>query len=540
VKASEIESLLPYLTAAERKELDALLAAIPEPVWTPLPGPQTLAFSSLADITGFGGAAGGGKTDLACGLALTEHEVTAIFRENGTELTGIQDRLTQLIGSRDQFSGKDNMWRLTTPDGKARQIELGSFPNPEDEKKYQGRPHDLIIYDEAANMREAAVRFLMGWNRNAKNPNQRCRVLLTFNPPTTAEGRWIIAFFAPWLDKKHPNPAKPGELRYFATVAGKDIEVPDARPFVLLDDNERDYDFDPLLYPDQTDIIVPLSRTFIPSRVTDNPYLMGTAYVKTLQGLPEPLRSQMLKGDFMAGVEDDEWQLIPTAWVEAAQARWVDYYPKPPMSSMGVDVARGGRDNTIIARRHGMWFDKALTYAGTQTPDGPSVAGLVVGALRDGAPIHIDVIGVGASPYDYLNSNRQHVIGVNVSEKATATDLSGRLRFKNQRSQYWWKMREALDPSNNTGIMLPPDPQLLADLCAPTWEMTASSIQVESREAIYKRIGRSPDWASAYILALIDTPPLDMIRRYATSGSHNPFAGVQGQSVKDYDPLANL
>ena len=242
---AEVADLMRYLTPDERKALDAVLASTPAPLWAPLPGPQTQALITLADVTGFGGAAGGGKTDLACGLSLTEHEITAIFRENGTELTGIMDRLTQLVGSRDAFSGRDNTWRLTTPDGKARQIELGSFPNPDDEKKYQGRPHDLIIYDEAANMRESAVRFLMGWNRNAQSPGQRCRVLLTFNPPTTAEGRWIIKFFAPWLDRKHPNPAKPGELRYFATIAGRDFEVPDVRPFVLLADGTRHYDFDP-------------------------------------------------------------------------------------------------------------------------------------------------------------------------------------------------------------------------------------------------------------------------------------------------------
>lgn len=534
---AEVNRLLPYLTREEREELEALVAS-DRALWRPLPGPQSLAAQSLADVTGYGGAAGGGKTDLACGLSLTEHRKVAIFRENGTELTGVIDRFTQLLRGRDGYNGQDKIWRTQRGDGVPVQIEFGSFPNPDDEIKYQGRDHDLLVFDEAANMREIAVRFLMGWMRST-DPNQpRSRALLTFNPPTSAEGRWILAFFAPWLDRKHPNPAKPGELRYFATLSGKDIEVPDGRRFVL-ENGERVYDFEECLY-DPTDIIKPLSRTFIPSRVSDNPFLMGTNYVSVLQGLPEPLRSQMLKGDFMAGVQDDEWQLIPTSWVEQAQARWIDLYPKPPMTSMGVDVARGGKDSTVIARRHGMWFDKALTYQGVSTDTGPKVAGLVVGNLRDGAPVHIDVIGVGASPYDYLNSNGQHVIGVNVAEKATARDQSGRLTFFNQRSQYWWKMREALDPSNNTGIMLPPEPELLADLCAPTWELTGSSIKVESREAIYKRIGRSPDWASAYILALIDTPPLDMVRRFAHSGSHNPFGGIQGRSINDYDPLAHL
>ena len=32
--------------------------------------------------------------------------------------------------------------------------------------------------------------------------------------------------------------------------------------------------------------------------------------IETLQSMPEPLRSQMLDGDFSAGMEDDEWQAV--------------------------------------------------------------------------------------------------------------------------------------------------------------------------------------------------------------------------------------
>lgn len=513
---NEIKELIPYLTPDELAELDQLLL-VDMPKWVPLPGPQTLAYNSQADIIGYGGAAGGGKTDLACGKALTQHKKVLMLRREATQLSGIIDRFTELLGNRDGYNGQDRIWRLPNA-----QIEFGSTPNPDDWNKYQGRPHDLLVFDEAANFLENQVRALLGWLRSV-DPRQKCQALMVFNPPTSAEGRWILKFFAAWLDKKHPKPAKPGELRWYAMVDGKEIEVDSGEPFTH-----------------GSDLIKPQSRTFIPSRVSDNPYLMETGYMSTLQALPEPLRSQMLYGDFNAGVEDDPWQLIPTAWVEAAQARWIDLYPKPPMDSMGVDVARGGRDNTIIARRHGMWFDKSLVYTGAQTPDGPSVAGLAVANVRDGAPIHIDVIGVGASPYDYLNTNRQHVIGVNVAEKALSTDKSGRLRFMNQRSQYWWQMREALDPSNNSGIMLPPEPELLSDLCAPTWELSAATIKVESRESIYKRIGRSPDWASAYILALIDTPKMDVVRRMRNSGSHDPYSGIQDQSFGGYDPLANI
>lgn len=500
---AQVAELLPYLSDKERAEVDALLATAP--LWIPLPGPQAQAYDTPADITGFGGAAGGGKSALAVGLALTRHRKSIIFRQNGTELTGVIDEISRVLGGRDGFNGADRIWRL---DG--RQIELGSFPNPGDETKYQGRDHDLIVYDEASNMRQSAVRFLMGWLRTAV-PGQRCRVLMTFNPPTTAEGRWITRYFAPWLDRKHPNPARPGELRWFASVDGEEREVPDGTPFKQGDD-----------------VITPLSRTFIPSRVSDNPFLMGTGYMATLQALPEPLRSQMLNGDFTAGIEDDPWQVIPTRWVELAQARWRRPDKLAPMDALGVDVARGGKDKTVIARRHGVWFDEPIEYPGTATPDGPHVAGLTMGAMRDGAVIHIDVIGVGSSPYDFLVHARQQVVGVNVSEAATATDKSGRLRFRNLRTQLWWKMREALDPANNTGVALPPSRALLADLCAPTWELSGTTIQVESREDIIKRIGRSPDFGSAYVLALMDTPKLSTIEA----------TGQNRQRQREYNPYA--
>lgn len=525
-------SLLDFLTPDELAELDSLITSDPLP-WRPLEGPQQLAYESLADIIGYGGAAGGGKTDLACGKALTRHRKVMMLRRVGTELPGIIDRLEELIGSRNGFNGQSNIWRTTRYDGVPLQIELGAVPNAGDERKYQGRPHDLLVFDETTNFQAMQVRFLLGWLRSAV-PGQRCQALMTFNPPTSAEGRWVIEFFAPWLDKKFPNPAKPGELRYAASLPaderypnGRDLWVKDGREFVLDAEGDPLYDFDRDDYaPD--DIIRPMSRTFIPSRISDNPYLLGTGYMATLQAMPEPLRSQMLKGDFSAGIEDDIWQVIPTAWVEAAQARWRRPDKKPPMDSMGVDVARGGKDNTVIARRHGQWYDEPIQEPGTATPNGPKVAGLVIGARRDGAPIHLDVIGVGSSPYDFLMEAGQQVIGVNVSEAATSFDRSGRIGFKNLRSQLWWQFREALDPENNTGTALPPDPRLLADLCAPRWSLSGARIYVESRDEIVKRIGRSPDFGTAYILARMDTPKIaDLMalgQRPNNRREHDPFA----------------
>ncbi len=480
--------------------------------WAPLPGPQTLAYKSTADVVGYGGAAGGGKSFLAVIKALQQHRKSLIMRREATQLVGIIDQVRDLLGNTEGFNGSEKIWRLSG----GRQLEFGSVPNASDEARYQGRPHDLLVLDEAANFLESQVRFLMGWLRST-DPGQRCQALLTFNPPTTSEGRWVLSFFAPWLDPQHPNPAAPGELRWFAMIDGKEIEV----------------DGDALI-EHNGESIKPQSRTFIAARLRDNPYLARTGYMAQLQALPEPLRSQMLYGDFQAGVEDDPKQVIPTAWIDEAMARWAPRSPRGRMRSMGVDVARGGRDSTLIARRHeGMWFDVPLVYPGSATPDGPTVAGLVVSALRDRAPIHIDVIGIGASPYDFLrNMNGFNVLGVNVAEAAQGSDASGRLRFKNQRSELVWRMREALDPANDTGIALPPDKRLRADLAAFTWELQGATIFVHSRDQIVKQIGRSPDWASAYVLALMDSMTWD---DFASDTNER-----QRRAVLDHDPMANF
>lgn len=472
------------MTPQEIERLDQLLTE-GVPSWLPQQGPQTDAFNSPADIVGYGGAAGGGKTDLEIGLALTQHKRSIIYRKEGKQLQPVYDRVEEIIGTREGLSTMSGAWRL--PNG--RKLFFGGLNNPTDHKKYQGHAHDLKCFDECTEIPEHMVRFLMGWMRSS-DPNQRCRVVMGFNPPTTSEGRWVISFFAPWLDDTHPNPAKPGELRWFTTIDGKDVEV----------DSGDEIEVD-------GEMVKPLSRTFIPSRVEDNVYYMESGYKATLQALPEPLRSQMLKGDFKAGMEEDPWQVIPEAWVREAQARWSPLTTKTPMDSMGVDVARGGRDQTIIAPRHGNWFGELVTYPGTETPDGPVVAGLVIKERRDQAPVHIDVVGWGSSPYDFLKQNGVHVIPINGAESAdNEKSIEGEMSFMNKRSLLIWRMREALDPANGQMIALPPDKELRNDLCSYKWSFTKQGIKIESKEDIIKRLGRSPDKGDAVCYANVDTP----------------------------------
>lgn len=526
------EEDLRYLTPEERAELDLLLST-DDVVWRPLPGPQLEAAVSQADIVGFGGSAGGGKTDLACGLSTTEHERAAIFRLTGTELVAIRERLAELLPD-GNYNSRDNIFRFERH-GRACSVELGAFPDLGDERKYQGRPHDLLVFDEAANMRESQVRFLLGWLRSVSD-TQRKRVLMTFNPPTTVEGRWIIQFFAPWLDDKHPNPAVPGELRWFATVSGVDLEVPDSRRFVLGEDKRtRIYDFDPDAYS-ADDIIEPMSRTFIPSRIADNPFLFSTGYMRTLQALPEPLRSQLLKGDFRAGVKDDAFQVIPTAWVEAAMARWSKPHVLAPMDSIGADIAMGGADEHVVIARHGNWFSELTVSPGEDIDSAARSGAEIIACMRDQAVLHIDLFGVGAKTYGFLMAAQLQAVGVNMGDTTKEVDATGRLRFANVRSLLWWRMREALDPESNRGIALPPDRGLLRDLCTPKWSMPNQVIKVQSRDEIIKVTGRSPDRGTAAILALMGTPKRRFIRDIVGRQKRSDGGGQD----RPYDPFAFL
>ncbi|VXA58260.1 conserved hypothetical protein [Acinetobacter proteolyticus] len=522
---SDIEKYLLSLDEDEQAEISKLLANAP--VWFPLEGPQMAAYLSQADVIGYGGAAGGGKTDLIVGSSLNIHKRVLVVRREKAQTDGIVQRTEEILGHKNGYNSQKSFWNL----GNGKLIEFGGLDNLGDEKRWQGRAHDLKALDEATEIRESQARFVMGWNRSS-DPNVKSKCLMTFNPPTTAEGRWVIDYFAPWIKKGYPNPAAPGELRWFAMVKGKEQEVDSNKPFVLVDD-QIVYDFNQDDYKPEH-IIKPKSRTFIPARVTDNKYYMETGYMSTLQSLPEPLRSQMLYGDFGAGIEDDPWQVIPTEWVEAAQARWkpedemrILYKGDFTMDSYGLDVARGGKDNTIGYARHGHWYNRANVLEGIQSKDGPASASFAVGHVRDEAPIHVDVIGVGASTYDFLKQSGLHVIPVDVRQSATAFDRSGQLTFHNMRTQLWWQLRESLDPAYGSIVALPPEPELLADLTAPRWSLQGKNIQVESREDIIKRLGRSPDYGSAIINAQIDTPKRKVLQ--AIYGNN---------SRRNYDPYA--
>lgn len=493
---SDIRSKLDDLPAKDLAELQRqVLKAVPD-LWVPNPGPQLEAMRSPADELFFGGGAGGGKSALVVGLAVTKHERSIIYRRQYTDLGALVDEAVKVVGHADGLNrSPPPTFRL--PD---RTIQFAAMAREEDKQAYKGRPFDLVAFDELADFSESQYTFVIGWNRSTK-PGQRCRVIATGNPPTTVEGLWVIKRWAPWLDPKHPKPARSGELRWFASIDGEDTEVFGPGPVY------HPKTGDIILNPATHQPVLARSRTFIRSMVADNPDLMDSGYANSVAAMPEPYRSAYLEGRFDLSLKDDEAQVIPTRWVMEAQQRWSPDTPFGliPMTVIGCDPNGGGRDRCILAPRYGGYYLPLIEVKGIQVDDASVVVREVAAVMRDRCPVVMDMGGgYGGLPTNMLRSNGLAVIGYNgAGESRAHTRDAAHLAFYNKRAEAIWRLREALDPAQPGGspVVLPPDDELRADLCAPRFELTRQGIKIESKDSIRERIGRSPDKGDAVVMA---------------------------------------
>jgi phage terminase large subunit len=211
------------------------------------------------------------------------------------------------------------------------------------------------------------------------------------------------------------------------------------------------------------------------------------------------------------------------------EERWRSEYDL----DLGVDVARFGDDKSVITPRRGprvyphVMIGKDPSAEGRKDADGfdrrdtVSVASRVVAVARehafDGEEVHvkIDVIGVGGGVADQLrrtarefrkvaNDRRRRglvpkgftitVIEVNVSERADDDS-----RFHNLRSQLAIGVQEWLDEEG----VLDAQPALEQELLDPTYTFDARGrYQVESKDDVKSRIGRSPDLADSLALSI--------------------------------------
>lgn len=533
-------------------------------VWLPQPGPQTKAYFSTADELLYGGAVGGGKSDLLVGLALTSHIRSVIFRLQSVDLDGFWDRLAEVAKP---IIGTNNAVKksMKTTDGRA--LEGGHLDKPGSEKDWQGRPHDFIGFDEAAQLDEMKVEFVMKWLRTTVQ-GQRTRVVFATNPPIpeikdgqlvdTGTGDWLLRWFAPWLDPAFAKPAGDGELRWCFMVREGDrlrtvwVDGPGSYDSTTHEKVTFASEAERTAAVDAGRVLVAKSRTFVRSLLKDNIFLKGTGYAEKMASTPEPLRSMLMLGDFTVKGEDHPRQVIPTQWILLAQQRWNDWQMDPDLKRLVMlvlfgDIAQGGADTTVLAPLYtSEYFGELVTSPGRATPDGPAVVAKILGLREHGALIGLDGTG-GWAGDTYRTLERDHNI---TAELLVSSHTTGRwtpdqrYRYGNLRTQMWWEFRCALDPKSGHEIALPPDIRLRTQLALPHWYGRGKDMFIESKDELRKRLsGSSTDEADAVIGAwelgelAMSNPKLlersiDIVDRLNGRGLE-----TLGQAIEAADPL---
>lgn len=235
------------------------------------------------------------------------------------------------------------------------------------------------------------------------------------------------------------------------------------------------------------------------------PYLPSTVWLEERRqrwGEKSPLWSSKVLGRFPKDASDGT---VPWSWLQKCRGEEASVRVGPlrvPVE-LGVDV--GGSDTgdeTVIRARAGM---RALDDVWRlQTGDSEEIVDQVLDAVRvtHATAVKVDAIGVGFGVYGSLRRRAQtdvawpvDVHSVVVSEAASQPD-----RFVNLRAEMWWEIGREY---SRTGVwdLDAVDDETLIELAAPKYREVNRRVQIEAKDEVRRRIGRSTDNADALLLA---------------------------------------
>lgn len=241
---------------------------------------------------------------------------------------------------------------------------------------------------------------------------------------------------------------------------------------------------------------------------------------RRIWGESSPLYQIRVKGNFPSQGAN---AVISLAAVCSAIERWHDSSATGRLH-LGVDVARYGDDESCVVARRGAHVLEVRTCHGW---DEIQVSGMVLSMMIDHRipgeqlpSVKVDTTGVGGGVATILRRDeRISVTEVNAAERAMDEDM-----YPNVRSELWFTVAEWLAD----GGALPDDPELQADLVAPTYSFDARGRRaVEPKERMKARLGRSPDRADALALSIY-APQEDAFHHDGSSSDYRYQADVRG------------
>ena len=164
---------------------------------------------------------------------------------------------------------------------------------------------------------------------------------------------------------------------------------------------------------------------------------------------------------------------------------------------IGVDVARGGVDSTIIAIRQGRKIHKIVPLKSSYTSTEVAAQVIFLAKEYNADKVYVDDTGgYGSGVVDNLQYQHGFVVeGVNYARSASDKD-----RFVNVRSEMYLRLRDWV----KSGGKLPNDSYLKNDLLTPKLIFRQGKFLLEAKEDIRKRLGRSPDRSDALAQTFVD------------------------------------
>lgn len=233
-------------------------------------------------------------------------------------------------------------------------------------------------------------------------------------------------------------------------------------------------------------------------------------YMRRKYGEESGIWQYRVRGLFPTVAQDT---LIGYAMANTALERLppADCVHPPGQLGMGCDVARFGDDRTVIIVI--CTCGAFVTIAIRQKQDGMATVGLILAAAKevDFGKIHspqiaVDDTGGIGGVTERLRELGWRVRAVNFGAKPVKE--TSEEKFTNRRAELWWRMKEWLKEVAALADM--PDElsdELRDELTTPKYKYSSDQrIQLEPKDAIKKRIGRSPDYGDALALAVAALP----------------------------------
>lgn len=249
----------------------------------PQPGPQEQFLKCDADVSFYGGAAGGGKSFALLLEPLYDvHNPEfggVIFRRTTKQVTaegGLWDTATDLYS---MIGAKPNNADLFFRFPSGAKVTFSHLEHEKNRLDWQGSQIPFIGFDEITHFTWKQFIYMLSRNRSVSGARSRIRGTLNPDPD-----HWARRFVDWWIDKDgFAIKEKSGVLRYFI-VRGDDIIWGETKEEIRKK------------YPDS----IPKSFTFIASSLSDNKILMQADpnYLANLQALPRVERAQLLDGNW--------------------------------------------------------------------------------------------------------------------------------------------------------------------------------------------------------------------------------------------------